>query len=151
MVLVRKRLSFAAVSRNVALFVASAALAACSGAGASPGGAPQVLRFTSDSGAYHVDVTTDSGGAPMRGENTLVLTIADAETGAPASGLTVTMVPFMPAMGHGASITPTVTESPGGKYVATDVDLFMPGTWELRTTIASASATDHVDPEIPIE
>jgi hypothetical protein len=41
-------------------------------------------------------------------------------------------------MGHGASIVPSITDEGSGRYVASDVDFFMPGTWELRTTLAGA-------------
>ncbi len=80
------------------------------------------------------------------------LVITD-ETGAPQSGLTLDTTPWMPAMGHGASVTPSVSETSPGTYVVEDVDLFMPGTWELRTTIADAdsgSSTDHVAPSFQI-
>jgi hypothetical protein len=39
----------------------------------------------------------------------------------------------MPAMGHGTSITPTATDMGSGVYAITDLSLFMPGEWELRT------------------
>jgi hypothetical protein len=49
----------------------------------------------------------------------------------------------MASHGHGASVVPSVSVESGGRYVVTDVDLFMPGQWTLRTTIEGA-ATDHV-------
>ena len=39
---------------------------------------------------------------------------------------------------HGA-VVPTVTAAGQGRYVAANVVLFMPGTWELRTTITDAA------------
>jgi hypothetical protein len=54
----------------------------------------------------------------------------------PLDGVDVAAVPWMPAMGHGASVTPTVTAAGRGAYVLHDVDCFMPGSWELRTTFS---------------
>jgi hypothetical protein len=67
----------------------------------------------------------------------------------------------MPVMLHGASIQPSVTETKPGVYLVTDVDMFMAGEWQLRTTIEAPAApaspsngqaqgtgasTDHVGP-----
>jgi hypothetical protein len=56
------------------------------------------------------------------------------------------IVPFMPAHGHGASVAPTVSETAPGTYVATPLDFFMAGHWELMTaisrTIGDADAGD---------
>ena len=41
----------------------------------------------------------------------------------------------MPAHGHGASVEPTVSETMPGVYVATPLDFFMAGNWELMTAI----------------
>jgi hypothetical protein len=52
-------------------------------------------------------------------------------------------------MGHGASLIPIVAEDPPGTYVVRDVDFFMAGTWELRTSI-SGPVTDHAAPSFQI-
>ena len=52
-------------------------------------------------------------------------------------------------MGHGASVTPTVTALGDGRYQIDDVDFFMPGEWTLRTAIAGGS-TDNVTPDFQI-
>jgi hypothetical protein len=77
------------------------------------------------------------------------LVITDAATGAPETGLSLDVLPWMPAMGHGASLKPTVMESPGGVYVVDDVDFFMAGTWELRTSF-SGSLVDYAAPSFQI-
>lgn len=48
-------------------------------------------------------------------------------------------------MGHGASVTPIVQAMGQGRYVFTDVSLFMPGEWQLRTTF-SGEVEDSVAP-----
>jgi hypothetical protein len=133
----------------VAAFACAFAAAGCSSS-AEGAGAVQSLNLVSASGAYHVAVRTESGATPARGENVIELDVTDGTSGAPVTGLTVTMVPWMPAMGHGASVTPAVADEGGGRYVATNVDLFMPGTWELRTTLTGAT-TDHVTPQFQIQ
>ncbi|MDP9035109.1 MAG: FixH family protein [Myxococcota bacterium] len=116
--------------------------------------------LSSKGGAYQVSVRT-SPQPPSRGQVSAEYTIVSTETRAPASGLSLTVVPWMPAMGHGASVVPSVAESSAGTYVVTDVDLFMPGHWVLRTTLSPAAAeagtgddaglpTDYVEPSFEI-
>jgi hypothetical protein len=111
-----------------------------------------LMSVTSDSGKLHVDVRTSPTQPPTRGQQSVQLIITD-ENGSPQSGLALDTTPWMPAMGHGASVTPSVSETSPGTYVVEDVDMFMPGTWELRTTIAdadSSSTADHVAPSFQI-
>jgi hypothetical protein len=72
------------------------------------------------------------------------LTITDA-MGKPVDGLTFSVVPWMPAMGHGTSLVPTVTPMGKGTYAVGDLSLFMPGEWELRLTF-SGSTSDTANP-----
>jgi hypothetical protein len=55
----------------------------------------------------------------------------------------------MPAMGHGTSVTPTVSAEGGGDYRIDDVDFFMPGLWELRTQMTGARE-DEVAPSFQV-
>jgi hypothetical protein len=71
------------------------------------------------------------------------LTVTDT-TGAPVTGLTLTVVPWMPAHGHGSSTKPGVSETAPGVYVATPISFYMPGQWELRTTISGTGAADDM-------
>jgi hypothetical protein len=64
-------------------------------------------------------------------------------------GLSLTMTPFMPAMGHGASQASLSTELGAGCYAFQEIVLSMSGTWELRTAMTgtledSASLTVYV-------
>jgi hypothetical protein len=54
------------------------------------------------------------------------------------------VVPWMPAMGHGTSTVPQVTEQGDGVYHVDEVVLFMPGQWDLRTAISGADKDDLV-------
>ena len=96
---------------------------------------------------------------PTVGYDAAQLSISDA-TGAPVSGLALTVVPWMPAHGHGASVQPAVTETAPGVYAVTPLDFFMAGQWEVRTAISNgadgggagdtASIADTVDPTVNV-
>jgi hypothetical protein len=125
------------------------AFTACSGGAAPPAGFPTEAYTTeaSASGTLVVDVRT-SPQPPLRGTNSVELTITQASDGTPVDGLTLDVVPWMPAMGHGSS-TPTVTPQGGGVYLVTEVYLYMPGVWELQTAISGA-LTDNVAPSLTV-
>lgn len=84
---------------------------------------------------------------PAVGNDDVQLEITDP-SGSPIDGLTVTVVPFMPAHGHGTSET-TVTPKGGGKYLVTNVYLYMSGVWQLRITL-SGSVSDYAAPELEL-
>jgi hypothetical protein len=116
-------------------------LPACS-SGGTPGGPvtfpdTPLSILTSDLGKLHLEVRTAPVQPPSRGLCTVELTVTDAATGAPADGLSLTVVPWMPAHGHGSSVQPTVTPLGQGRYVIGDVSLFMAGYWQLRTTFSN--------------
>lgn len=134
----------------VGVAVAAPLLVACgSEAPASSSAAVTKLPMTllSASGALQV-VVSGTPSPPAQGEDTFEMAITNSQ-GVPVTGLTLAVVPWMPAMGHGTSITPTVSESPPGTYVVGDVDLFMAGVWQLRTAI-SGPMTDDVVPTFNI-
>src|ERR1700733_7235550 len=95
---------------------------ACSGAPAGPPGSAgdpdasasadgsfagdPYVSVSSDNGGLKLDVRTDPQ-PPPRGTCTAEITIPDAN-GAPQDGLTLAIVPWMPAMGHGSSIRTSV-------------------------------------------
>lgn len=119
---------------------------ACSSASTAANAFP--LSVTSDSGALHIEMTA-SPDPPVVGTDTLELTITSAADGSPEDGLSVALVPYMTSMGHGTSAT-TVTPEGGGKYLVSEVYLFMPGVWELKTTITGAVA-DHAEPTFQLQ
>lgn len=125
----------------------------CSSAGASDTGAISAATaavVTSDGGAYRVSVHSAPDASPSRGVNTLRLVFTRVADGTPVSGLELDVLPWMPAMGHGTSVKPSVEPGPDpGSYTVTNVNLFMAGLWEIRTTIGG-SASDHVAPQFDI-
>ncbi|MGA3120903.1 MAG: FixH family protein [Polyangiaceae bacterium] len=121
--------------------------------------APPMLALVSRDSAFQIAVRT-SPQPPTRGEQSVEYAISSATTGAPASGLTLVVVPWMPAMGHGTAVTPVVSETIPGTYLLANVDFFMPGQWVLRTTISGppgsdaaadgGSPSDYVEPSFEI-
>ena len=86
---------------------------------------------------------------PSVGEDAAELSFTDAN-GAPVTGIGLTVVPWMPAHGHGTSVNPTVMETTPGTFVASPLYLFMPGSWELRmTTTGSVDDTATAAFELP--
>lgn len=73
-----------------------------------------------------------SPATPTKGSDAAELTILDS-TGAPVEGMSVAVVPWMPAHGHG-TVAPVITETTPGTFVANPVYLYMSGEWQLRMT-----------------
>jgi hypothetical protein len=127
-------------ARGIRLMIATTMLVAGVACGTDPiqptqasfGAAPD-QTITSDSGNLTIEVRY-SPDPPAIGTDASQLTFRDAN-GAQLTGLTVGVVPWMPAHGHGTSVDPTVTETAPGTFLATPLYLFMPGSWELRMTI----------------
>jgi len=70
----------------------------------------------------------------VQGLNTIEIDVVDTNN-APVDDLSISIVPWMPTMGHGTSVIPQIQPKGGGVYVATDVALIMPGLWQLRTAL----------------
>src|SRR5581483_11590220 len=111
---------------------AAGALSSCGGSSQSD----SCASGTSQSGAY--TVTACANGAPARGVDTFVFTVADAN-GVPQPGLNFTVEPWMPDMNHGSPGMPSISDLGGGKYQVSNVVFTMPGVWQLRTTFSSPS------------
>jgi len=94
---------------------------------------------TSDVGGMTIEARTSPAQPPSAGTCSVELTITDAE-GKPVDGFAIDAVPWMPAMGHGASVVPTLTAKGGGVYQLDDVDLFMPGRWDLHLTLSGTTS-----------
>lgn len=145
--------NFAPVALRARLAAATLALASCSASGsASPiasfTGTP-LETVTSTSGAWSIAVRA-SPSPPVRGVCSFELAVTDAHDAA-VEGLSISVVPWMNAMGHGASVTPTVTAEGSGTYRIDEVTLFMPGAWTLRTTFAPVGGGAIDTANIPVD
>ena len=133
-----------ATSRVSALVVTAALAAALGGCGGPPptpevpGSFPQVALLTldSDSGGLHLELRS-APEPPVQGQNVGQITVTDS-SGQPVEGLTLTVLPWMPAHGHGTSAPVGVTDNGGGVFIANPLYLFMAGEWQLRMTFAGS-------------
>jgi hypothetical protein len=146
-----------------ALALLSIPLAACasSAGGGGAGGSPPAttdsvcdtdpraetyvagMSATSLDGSLKMSLMAASPAPPARGLNAWTVAITDA-SGAPLSGATIALKPFMPDHGHGASVIPQVTPmATQGTFDVQEIDLFMPGIWTNTFTITPASGPDE--------
>jgi hypothetical protein len=103
---------------------------------------------TSETGELSVEVRTAPQQPLDRGVAGVLYTITGRDR-APVDGLELVVVPWMPAMAHGTSLRPTVLTQPGGRYVIGNLGLFMPGAWQLGTSVSGARE-DRVSPTIEV-
>ena len=123
------------------LFLVSAAPTPEAGQGSAAN--VSVASVTSESGKLKVEVFAPA--QPLRrGLQRLRIHITEQATGKPAPGLQLAIQPWMPNMGHGVSELPTITEPQPGDFEISELDLFMPGTWELRLTLSGVASDKAV-------
>lgn len=77
------------------------------------------------------------------GSNDFDLTVIRAEDQAPAEGLAIEVVPWMPHHDHGAPTAPSVEEVGGGRYRIRGVAFNMEGEWELRISVSQGEIEDR--------
>lgn len=68
--------------------------------------------------------------------------MAAGVVGAPVTGATVTVTPFMPDHQHGTQIRAVVDELTGGQYQLSPINLWMPGYWEVTIDVQTQTAHD---------
>jgi hypothetical protein len=107
-----------------------------------------LVTLVSDGGNWTVSIET-APQPPRKGSVDVTYRITDG-AGAPADGLDLQVLPWMPAHGHGTSVTPLVTPQGGGAYLASPVYLYMAGHWELRTQIQGGDIADSVVPAFDV-
>jgi hypothetical protein len=104
------------------------------------------MEAIGDEGAVKGVLIAASPAPPERNENDWTVEFRDMSD-APLSDVEITMAqPFMPAHNHDGTFDPTVValDEPG-RFEIQDINLWMPGMWEVRFTVESASAgADYV-------
>ena len=70
--------------------------------------------------------------------------------GDPATGVTVGLVPWMPAHNHGIPQDVTVSEAGAGAYEATFA-FSMPGSWELQLDLDGEPGQDTARYEVEVQ
>jgi hypothetical protein len=105
-----------------------------------------LVTVTSKQGKLRLATWTSPEQPPSRGTLRVRLLITDTTSGANVAGLKLAMSPEMPSMGHGTPVIPKIEDSGEGVYLASDVNLFMAGRWDLRVTIAGSVTDEAVIP-----
>jgi hypothetical protein len=138
-------------------------LAACGGAPMTASGdfpAEPLMILTSMSGALRLELRTapqpPSRVVPSQRAQYI---ITDTASGVAVNGLSLDVLPWMPVMGHGTSVVPSVAETNAGVFEVDNLNLFMPGLWALRTTITTSAVppsaavgapSDYVEPSFEV-
>ena len=107
--------------------------------------APEMRCFTSDweitAEPFTFTLQSASPLFPERGLNTWTILISNQDIPAPECTLVVT--PYMPEHMHGVPMPPSVTEKGNGRYELADINLTMPGLWELQFEL---TCPDTIEP-----
>ena len=118
--------------------------AAQEGFGSSP-----LVTVVSASGALQLAVFTNPQ-PPTNGNVAVRYVVTDTATKQPVDGLSLDIVPWMPAMGHGTTVVPSVSPVGEGVYDLSNVYLYMAGQWQLRTTM-SGGTSDSAAPDLMVQ
>src|SRR5689334_22806698 len=139
--------------RLLVLSLASIVMAACGGGGTMTPDADEALAcINSGRGDTYVVGLEHAGKAgqldfklmsadpapPGFNNNTWVIQVnamTSGVVGAPVTGATVTVTPFMPDHQHGTQIRAVVTAMPGGQYQLAPINMWMPGYWEVTIDV----------------
>lgn len=106
------------------------------------------LQHTGMNALYIFKMMSATPAPPGRNLNTWVIQITWEATGAPVTGASLIVSPFMPDHQHGpGDVTPQVMElTTPGQYQISDINTWMPGYWEITidaTGPVSAPAEDN--------
>lgn len=105
-------------------------------------------QLTSANGSFTATFRPDPD-PPVTGTNALDIELGD-DHGEPVAGAALSVEPWMPAHGHGSSHAPVVEELGGGKYRASQIELSMPGAWELRIGVSAGESADSFLLEVEV-
>lgn len=89
------------------------------------------MEKTTDAGLMTVVLDEADPGPIDIGSNNWTVSVADAASGDPALGCTITAVPWMTDHGHGSN-EPVGTEDGDGVYTVTDIQVTMAGLWDTE-------------------
>ena len=79
---------------------------------------------------------------PAKNDNTWRVRVVDVN-GAPLSGLSLAVTPWMPDHGHGTLVAPVVTEqAEAGEYLIEPVNLRMPGLWDVTVEVSDGTGLE---------
>jgi hypothetical protein len=146
------------MNHSIPLALATASLFACTGPAPASGGGP--IDLTSDQGKIKIVLSAVPEGPMNAGDDAVQIALTDPKTGQSVENEQIELVPFMPTMGHGTDVIPLCQEmgqeqgqemgqeQGKGHYLCTNVNLYMPGEWQLRfkfVTPVSDSAAPNLE------
>jgi hypothetical protein len=99
------------------------------------------LKVAGAMGKYSVTIDTVDPAHPAKGDNTWTISVTNG-SGAPVDNLMISTHPWMPDHRHGSSTIPTTTPMGSGKYQIGDLNLFMPGIWQITFTMDGTDGSD---------
>ena len=125
------------VRNHQGVVVVVAAVSGCDGVASNVDAGVDVVEFgadpfvvvDSDAGAFHVELRS-SPQPPTVGIVPFDLRVTDDD--GPVAGLRFSVRPWMPVHNHGPTVQPIVTDDGDGRYLLTEVNLFMAGDWALE-------------------
>lgn len=82
------------------------------------------------------------------GLNTMKIALHDEKDHA-LEGAVITVIPWMPDMGHGVKTKPVVTDKGKGLYIAENVEFSMSGLWMIKIKIKKDDVEDKAVFTIP--
>lgn len=148
--------------RPLPLLLATLSVAACGGSSGPPDADEALACFNAGRGdTYVAGLERASAGArldfklmsampspPGFNNNTWIVQINEMSSGAvgaPVSGATLRVTPFMPDHQHGTQIRAVVEPMPtAGQYKLSPINLWMPGYWEITIDVQTATVHDSV-------
>ena len=102
------------------------------------------MEKSGSKGLYKVKLLASQPAPPAKPNNVWNLAVSDMN-GAPASGLTVAVSPYMPDHRHAPPVAPVVTAlAEPGRYDVAMINLFMAGVWQVKVSLSAAGASDAV-------
>jgi hypothetical protein len=118
-----------------------------SGAGPHTKHYEQSLFKMTEKGLFSVEIMIKEKELKV-GANTIDIIVHD-KNDKDVAGAEITVVPWMPGMGHGVFEKPVVTERGGGVYSVGNISLIMGGHWELRFRVKKDALEDNVTFDFP--
>jgi hypothetical protein len=101
-------------------------------------------------GRLKVVLLSSDPGPPIKGTNTWTVRVEDM--GAPQTGASMKITPFMPDHGHGTSVKASATAlTDPGQYQVMPLYLYMAGLWQITLEVTTPAAKDSVVFSICIE
>jgi len=101
----------------------------------------RVDEAVTSAGLYKLSLSPDPD-PPTAGPAGLWIVVTDADE-QPIEGADITLDPWMPEHGHGASQAPVVSDLGGGDYFA-EWTYSMPGYWEITLDVTGPEGADDV-------